>query len=115
MKIKYVQLESDAFLTDLDFMQFTPAERGVYCSLIFLLTSNNVKYELDMNALAKMCNCTKKEFEKIWKKIGKKFQTRSGVIRHKRVTKELRKSKKQWQNKHRAGLKGARVTWQSHG
>jgi hypothetical protein len=45
----------------------------------------------------------------------KKFQTRSGVIKHKRVTKELRKSKKQWQDKRKAGLKGARVTWQSHG
>lgn len=115
MKIKYVQLESDAFLTDLDFMQFTPAERGIYCSLIFLLYSNGGKYELDPAALSKMCNCTRKEFEKVWGKIEKKFQTRKGVIRHKRVTKELRKSKKQWQDKRRAGLKGARVTWQSHG
>ena len=49
MKIKYVQLESDAFLTDIDFVQFTPAERGVYCSLIMYLTSNDtiVVYKAD--------------------------------------------------------------------
>jgi uncharacterized protein YdaU (DUF1376 family) len=115
MKIRYVQLESDAFLTDLDFMQFSPAERGVYCSLILLLNTSGGKCEHEPASLAKMCNCTKKEFEKIWNKIEKKFQTRKGVIKHKRVTKELRKSKKQWQAKRRAGLKGAQVTWQSHG
>ena len=81
MKIRYVQLESDAFLTDLDFMQFSPAERGVYCSVIFLLNTSGGKYELDSNALAKMCGCTKKEFEKIWNKIEKAVasQTQSGT------------------------------------
>ncbi len=41
MKIKYVQLESDAFLTDLDYIVMSHAERSVYCTLIFYLTSNN--------------------------------------------------------------------------
>ena len=114
MKIRYVQLESDAFLTDLDFMQFSPAERGVYCSMIFLLNTSGGKYELDANALAKMCNCTKKEFEKIWSKIEKKFQTRKGVIRHKRVTKELKRVKKFRQVCSRAGLRGAKKRWGGH-
>ncbi len=94
MKIKYVQLESDAFLTDIDFVQFTPAERGVYCSLILLLTSNDGKCTFDLRALSRICNCDSvEEFEKIWERISKKFQFRKGVIRHKRVTKELKKAK----------------------
>jgi hypothetical protein len=36
MKTKYVQLESSAFLTDLDFVAMTLEERGLYCTLIFI-------------------------------------------------------------------------------
>ena len=115
MKIKYVQLESDAFLTDLDFIQFSPAERGLYCSLIFFLNSNDGKCEFDPPALSRLCNCqNEREFEILWEKISKKFQSRNGVIKHKRVTKELRKAKKFRQARRKAGLKGAQVTWQSH-
>ena len=115
MKIKYIQLESDAFLTDVDFIQFTPAERGVYCSLILLLTSNGGKCAFDVRALSRVCNCESvEEFEKIWEKLSKKFQTRNGVIKHKRVTKELARSKKLRQAKRKAGLSGARKRWQSY-
>jgi hypothetical protein len=77
MKIKYVQLESDAFLTDIDFVQFTPAERGVYYSLILLLTSNDGKCTFDPRALSRICNCDGvEEFENIWQRISKKFQLR---------------------------------------
>ena len=115
MKIKYVQLESDAFLTDVDFIQFTPAERGVYCSLILLLTSNGGKCAFDVRALSRMCNCESVEkFEKIWEKLSKKFQTRNGVIKHKRVTKELARSKKLRQTKRKAGLSGAKKRWRSY-
>ena len=51
MRIKYVQLESDAFLTDLDFITMSPAERGVYCSLVLLLNSSDGKCEFDTPAL----------------------------------------------------------------
>jgi uncharacterized protein YdaU (DUF1376 family) len=116
MKIKYVQLESDAFLIDTDFVQFTPAERGIYCSLILLLTSNGGKYVLDVRALSRVCNCQSvEEFEKIWEKISKKFQTRNGATKHKRVTKELARPKKLRQAKRQAGLTGARKRWQSYG
>jgi len=115
MKIKYVQLESDAFLTDVDFVQFTPAERGVYCSLILLLTSNDGKCTFEPRALSRVCNCESvEEFEKIWQRISKKFQLRNGTIRHKRVTKELKRAKHYRQLCSRAGLKGASKRWGGH-
>jgi len=115
MKIKYVQLESDAFLTDIDFVQFTPAERGVYCSLILFLTSNDGKCTSEPEALSRICNCHGvEEFEKIWQRVSKKFQHRKGFIRHKRVSKELKKAKHFRQVCAKAGLKGASRRWGGH-
>lgn len=108
----YVQLESQAFLKDMDFVMMTAAERGAYCTLILLLYCSDGKLEFDPPALERMCNC--KNFEKIWEKIGKKFQTREGVIRHKRVTKELRRAKKFMQSQRKSGLRGAQVRWGRH-
>ena len=56
MKIKYVQLESEAFLTDLDYITMSHAERSVYCTLIFYLTSNNGKCEYKPSVLSKLCH-----------------------------------------------------------
>ena len=115
MKIKYVQLESEAFLTDLDYITMSHTERSVYCTLIFYLTSNNGKCEYKPSALSKLCHCENvEEFEEIWQGISKKFQVRSNVVKHKRVTKELRRVKKYRQAKSRAGLKGAEKRWHSH-
>ena len=109
MKIKYVQLESDAFLTDIDFVQFTPTERGVYCSLILYLTSNDGKCTSDPQALSRICNCDSvEEFEKIWQRMSKKFRLRKGILHHKRVTKELSRAKKLLQAKRKGGLSTAR-------
>lgn len=109
MKVRYVQLESDAFLTDIDFITMSPAQRGVYCSLILYLNSNNGKCTFDPPALSRLCNCQSPgEFEEIWEIISKKFQTRRDTIRHKRVTKELAKVRKYRQAKSRAGLASAR-------
>ena len=116
MKIKYFQLESDAFLTNIDFVQFTPAERGVYCSLILLLTSNDGKCTFETQALSRICNCESvEEFEKIWERISKKFQLRKGMIRHKHVTQELGRAKKLLQAKRRGGLSTAKKRWHSGG
>ncbi len=41
MKIKYVQLDSSAFFTDLDFIAMTLEERGAYLTLILYLYCNN--------------------------------------------------------------------------
>ncbi len=106
MKIRYVQLESQAFLMDLDFLTMTPAERGVYCTLVLHLYCKGGKCELDPAALARLCNC--RNFEKLWKKIAKKFQIREGVIRHKRVSKELRRAKRFAQRQRIAGLASAK-------
>ncbi|MBN2182977.1 MAG: DUF1376 domain-containing protein [Sedimentisphaerales bacterium] len=115
MKIKYVQLESDAFLTDLDFLQYSPAERGLYCSMIFYLNSNNGKCEFDASALSRLCNCKNiQEFEKLWEKVSKKFQCRNGVIKHKRVTRELKRAKTFRQACAKAGLRGANKRWGGH-
>jgi len=54
MKIKYIQLESKVFLTDLDYITMSHAERSVYCTLIFYLTFNNGRYEYKPSALSKL-------------------------------------------------------------
>jgi len=113
MKIKFVQLESQAFLTDLDFVGFSAAERGVYCTLILQLYCSGGKCEFDPKALARLCNC--ENFEQIWERIAKKFQTRNGVIKHKRVTKELRRAKKFVQGQRKSGLRGAQKRWARYG
>ena len=113
MKIKYVQMESEAFLTDMDFVTMTLEQRGAYVTLILYLYCNNGKCELDIQALSQLCNKSTKTFEKIWRSISKKFQTRNGVIRHRRVTKELKRARKFRQAKSRVGFKGADKRWHS--
>ena len=61
-----------------------------------------------------MCDCESPEdFEEIWERISKNFQTRDGVIRHKRVAEELGKVKRLRRAKLKAGLGGAKKRWQS--
>jgi len=108
MKIKYVQMESEAFLTDLDFVAMTLEQRGAYFTLILCLYCNNGKCDLDIPVLSQLCNKNPKAFEKIWQGVSKKFQTRSGVIKHKRVTKELTRAKKFIQRQRKAGLASAK-------
>jgi uncharacterized protein YdaU (DUF1376 family) len=112
MKVRFVQLESEAFLTDIDFMRMSAAERGVYVTLLFYLYCNGAKCEFDPPTLGRLCNCS--DFENVWQNVAKKFQTRNGVIRHKRVTKELRMAKKFIQHQRKAGLTGASKRWQGH-
>ena len=112
MKVRFVQLESEAFLADIDFMQMSAAERGVYVTLLFYLYCSGGKCDLDPQRLGRLCNCD--DFENIWQKICKKFQTREGVIKHKRVTQELRKARHFIQHQHKAGLAGASKRWQGH-
>lgn len=112
-QIKYIQLESSAFLTDLDFVAMTLEERGLYCTLILYLYSNNGKCKFDIPVLSRLANCENIEtFEKIWQNISKKFQVRNGSIKHKRVTKELTRAKKYRQHQRKAGLASARIRQQ---
>jgi len=108
MKVKYTQLESEAFLTDLDLIAMTLEERGAYFTLILYLYCNKGKCELDIPVLSQLCNKNPKAFERIWQNISKKFQTRSGAIKHKRVTKELTRAKKFIQRQCKAGLASAK-------
>lgn len=101
-------MESEAFLTDLDFVAMTLDQRGAYLTLILYLYCNNGRCELNISALSQLCNKSTRSFEKIWQGISKKFQTRDGVIRHKRVTKELSRAKKFVQRQRKAGLASAK-------
>lgn len=83
---KYVSLEPDAFLSDLDFQAMTAEQRGVYCTLIFYLYRNNGRLRYDIGVLAKLCHVNG-DFD--FQTVLRKFQVRRGFIRHKRVTREL--------------------------
>jgi uncharacterized protein YdaU (DUF1376 family) len=83
--------------------------------MILFLYSNDGKCEFDPAALSRVCNCDNtQQFEQLWQIVSKKFQVRNGVIKHKRVTKELTKAKKFIQAKRKAGVKGANKRWHSH-
>jgi len=71
MKIKFVQLESQAFFTYLDFITMSAAERGAYCTPLLHLCCNAGRREFDPLAVARLCNCD--DFEKVWEKIAKKI------------------------------------------
>ncbi|MHC4636862.1 MAG: hypothetical protein ACYTBV_05070 [Planctomycetota bacterium] len=106
-KIKYVQLEADAFLTDIEFAMMDAQQRGVYVTVLLYLYSNGGKCELDIEALKKISNC--EDFENIWEKIKKKFQIKNNIIKHKRVTKELRKARRFSQLQRKKGLASAKA------
>ena len=105
-KIRFVQLEPEAVLSDMDFQLMNAEERGVFWTLILYLYCNNGKCTLDIPAMKNLCAC--ENFEKVWKKISKKFQIRNGLIKHKRVTRELQKAQKL----RRAALTAAKARWQ---
>ena len=96
---KYVSLEPDAFLSDLDFQAMTAEQRGVYCTLIFYLYRNNGRLPNDVDMLAKLCNVNT-DFD--FQTVLRKFQSLRGFIRHKRVTKELEKAQERVDRAHKA-------------
>jgi hypothetical protein len=53
-------------------------------------------------------------FAEVWEKVRSSFVIKDGIIRHKVITKDLRKAKKCLQGKRRAGLIGAQKRWQGH-
>jgi len=108
-KIKFVQFEPDALLADIDFLNMTAEERGVYWTIITFLYSNGGKLDFDKNALSILTNCV--HFEKVWTKIKKKFLSRNGQISHKRVSRELKRSKRLMQIQSEKGVKGNMVRW----
>ena len=109
---KYVQLESEAFLAD--FVGMSAQERGCYATIIFYLYTKHGSCAFDKSDLAALCGLSELEFDKLWRKIGKKFNTKNSKLKHKRVTKELRRAKQLIQVRSRAGVKGAQSRWQTH-
>ena len=118
-KIKYVQLEPGAFLTDIDFQMMDAEQRGVYCSVIFYLYCNNGKIELDdirdvtllQGQLTKLAGIsgyhkTGAEWDAIWGKIAHKFQITGNILTHKRVTEELKRAAEYRAKKSKAGKAG---------
>jgi len=86
----------------------TLEERGAYLTLILYLYCNDGKCKLDILVMSRLCNKNAKAFEKIWQNISKKFQTRNDVIKHKRITKELRRAEKFIKHQRKAGLASSR-------
>ena len=111
-KVKFVQLESGAFLTDVAFITMTAEQRGVYITLILYLNCNNGRCRYDEKVLSALCNCA--DFSQVWEKIKSKFTVRNGWIRHKRVSRELKAAKNRLQAARENGLKGAAKRWHSH-
>jgi len=111
-KIKYVQLEPQAALCDIDFQMMTAEERGVYWTIILYLYCNGGRCALDVPAMKALCAC--ENFEKCWEKIKNKFFSKNNFLMHKRVTKQLRCAGRRLQDARQKGLKGAEKRWQSH-
>lgn len=108
---QYFQFEPGAFLSDVEFQQFSAAERGVFCTVIFYLYKNNGRMKNDPKAISRLCNST----TGTWSRVKKKFISTNGFVKHKRVSKEIKKAKRFIQAKSEAGVKGAKARWQSHG
>jgi uncharacterized protein YdaU (DUF1376 family) len=111
-KIRYVSLDSSAFLLDLDFQTMTCEERGAYCSIIFNLNVNDGYLDIDKVLRGNLCNCT--NFEKVFEKIKHKFLIKNGKISHKRVLSELKRARQIAQDLHIKGVKANEIRWKNH-
>ncbi len=94
------------------FQVMSPAERGVYWTIKLYLYANGGKFGLNEAMLAKVTDC--ENFAEVWEKIKPAFVIKDGTIRHKVVTKDLRKARKCLQSRRKAGLIGAQKRWQNH-
>ena len=96
-KIKYVQLEPAAYLSDTDWLMMSGEDRGIYHTLIIYLYCNDGKLKYDAENFCNICNVSCETFETFWKKFEKKFQRKigeNGHIKHKRVNRQLNKARK---------------------
>lgn len=103
-KIKYVQLEPGAFLSDIDFQMMSAEQRGVFWSIILYLYCNNGKLKNDPVLLSQICNASK-DFD--FDKIMGKFQVKHGFVGHKRVDEELGKA----EVKREQAIRAAKTRW----
>lgn len=122
--IQYVQLESAAFLTDIDFQMMDAEQRGVYCSVILYLYCNEGRMLLSgddsitllegrTSKLAQMSGCLKigPAWDSLWETISHKFTIAGNILTHKRVTLELKRAETFLKAKSDAGKKGMKARW----
>jgi len=110
LRVKYVQLEAAAFLSDEDFQMMSDAERGIYCTVIFYLLCNDGRIKNEPEGIKKICNVNG-EFEQKWFCVKSKFYQKSTWLRHHRVDFELKIAKKRLQVAKESGVKGAEKRW----
>lgn len=103
-EIKYIQTESAAYTSDYEWAVMTPSERGNYHSIIVFLGCSNGKLTNDKKELQSLCNESEENFDKFWEKYKHKFQCKNGKIKHKRVSREIRKARKSRRQKSLAGV-----------
>lgn len=115
---KFVQLEPSAFLTDVDFMAMGATQRGIYCTLIFLLYCNGGKLKFNNppsgNTIGVLCGegdvrCRNDTFESDVEIVLKKFEFDGKYLTHKRVSAELQKVADFQQFGQVGGMRSARL------
>jgi uncharacterized protein YdaU (DUF1376 family) len=111
-KIRYVSLESSAFLVDLDFLSMSYEERGLYFTLILHLYENNGCLDMKKVLRGNFSSC--KNFRNVFEKIKHKFLIKNGKISHKRVNRELRRARQISQLQRENGLKGNHTRWENY-
>ena len=99
------------WLADPDVMCMTMAERGVYITLLCYLWESEGKMELDQ--IKKLLKGHKRALLSL-ENVLVKFQIRSNMVTHKRLTKERKKQQEYSDNRREAGKKGAKKRWHSH-
>jgi uncharacterized protein YdaU (DUF1376 family) len=109
-KIKYVQLDAAAFLSDEDFQMMSAEERGIYCTVNFYMYCNNGRIKDDPSGIQKLSNANS-NFEKSWERVKTKFYKKGVWLRHKRVDSEIKTAKERQQMARNKGLKGAKAKW----
>ena len=112
-KIKHVQLEPACYPADAEWGVMTPADRGIYDSLIMYMYCGDGTLFNGVSELARLCNCSDDVFEVFWKRYGRKFIEKNGRISHKRVTAEMTKARKYINQKSLAGKKGMQRRYNS--
>lgn len=103
VKVKWIQLEPAEYPADDDWGAMTPEDRGCYHSLIVYLGCSGGTLPNDRSALRILCNANEEVFETFWKKYSRKFIVKDGNIKHKRVSREIRKARKYLLQKSLAG------------
>lgn len=101
------KLEAGAFLADAEFQLMTAAERGLYCTMVLYLYCNGGRWKPDKKRMKKLCNRRHGRFEESFQEVPGKLAVRRGLVHHKRVTAELRKT----QVRRLSAVKAAQSRW----